>query len=397
MPLTTSSRQRVDGGAIFDYDPLTLDFPSLTLKCLSPPPTLDQTKPFPSSSSWSILPPEEQQYQALRAHFSEEFHRWRLACEIATTTPNDDLSYPPLPFATNEDPAEVARRAEEDSRELENRITEHLHIVFTRWTALTPQLRAELWTLALARNIGSKSEEISRLKKEKDYSQQEISHLKLQVDELSRLQHPREFRLSRPETIPFDLKMIRMVGDRSMTEKAYVGWNIMDRNVHIDAVVERAIGRWKTVVKEARNGRPGSAGKLSGQLSFTGEPISALSPMQPKPANVEQSPNPNGANCGSVQMMNGSDAIGNDPDADADADADMEEDDSFVEMSDAPLASGQGGTEPAVAQAANFRLANGYGSSTPHQQQQGNGGRRGPVMEGMENQTCVAGYVRIGA
>jgi hypothetical protein len=234
------------------------------------------------------------------------------------------------------------------------------------------------------------------LKKDKDYSQQEISHLKLQVDELSRLQHPREFRLSRPETIPFDSKIVSMLGEKSSMERVYVGWNIMDRNIHIDAVVERAIGRWKNVVKEARIGRPGSAGKLSGQLSLTGEPIPAHSPVQQKPVSVDHGTNPNGANQGGVQMTNDPDATGNDPDADADADADMEEDD-FVEMSNAPLASGQGGPDGTLAQAANFRLANGFGSSTPHQQQQGTNGRRGPVMEGMENQTCVGGYVRIGA
>jgi hypothetical protein len=385
------SRQRIDGGSIFDYDPLTLDFPSLALKCLPPPPTLHQTDPFPSSSSWSILAPDEQQYQALRAHFSEEFHRWRISCTMATTAPNDDLSYPPPPFAGNEEPAEVARRAEEDSREAETQISEHLHNVFTRWMALPPQSRTELWTLALARDIGCKSEEIGKLKKERDISQQEASHLKIQVDELSRLQHPREFRLSRPDTVPFDSQMMKVLGANYTTNKTMVGWNAMDRSVHVDAVVDRAIGRWKNVVKEARSGRPGSEGKLSGQLTLSGEPLSAHSPIQQKPGSADQN-----ANRGSVQMANGPDTAGTDPDADADADADME-DDSFVEMSDAPLASGQRGPEAAMAQAANFTLANGYGGSTPHQQQQGANGRRGPVMEGMENQTCVGGYVRIGA
>lgn len=179
-----------------------------------------------------------------------------------------------------------------------------------------------------------------------------------------------------------------------------VGWSLVDRNVHIDEVVERAIGRWKEVVKEARRGRPGSAGRLSGQFSLGGEPISSTrSPLQQNPIQPAQSPNRPSANQRNVQMTNGLEEMGSDPDADADADADMEEDNSFVEMADAPLASGQRGQEAAMAQAANFRLANGYGGSTPHQQQQqqGGGGRRGPVIESMENQTCVGGYVRIGA
>jgi hypothetical protein len=71
-------------------------------------------------------------------------------------------------------------------------------------------------------------------------------------------------------------------------------------------------------------------------------------------------------------MTNGAD-MGSD--ADADADADMEEDDSFVEMVDA-------GRRAPDAPAANFRLTN---------------GNSGGGMEGLDNQTCVQGYVRIGA
>ena len=72
------------------------------------------------------------------------------------------------------------------------------------------------------------------------------------------------------------------------------------------------------------------------------------------------------------------DALGSD--ADADADADMEEDDSFVEMSDTPQAT----------PAANFRLANGASNAS------GNGnGQQGNRMSGMGE--VVQGYVRIGA
>jgi hypothetical protein len=254
-------------------------------------------------------------------------------------------------------------------------------------------MRAELWTLELARSIGRKSEEIDKLKKEREYSQQEISHLKLQVDELSRLQHPREFRLSRPETLPIDSRMVSAMVENTYLMEKNVGWSMMDRNIHIDAAVERVIGRWKGAVKEARIGRPGSAGRLSGQLSLSGEPLRAQNQT-----GLDQNLTHSGANKGRVQMSNGPDAMGSDPDADADADADMEEDDNFVEMAEAPLASGQRGTEAAMAQAASFRLANGYGSSTPHQRQGESAGRR-PVIDrtALENHTCVGGYVRIGA
>jgi hypothetical protein len=186
-----------------------------------------------------------------------------------------------------------------------------------------------------------------------------------------------------------------MVESPVWAEKS-IGWSIMDRNVHVDAAVERAIGRWKGAVREVRLGRPGSAGRLSGQLSLSGEPLTAHSPAHKNQTGLDQNLTHSGANKGRVQMSNGPDAMGGDPDADADADADMEEDDSFVEMAEAPLTSGQRGPEAAMAQAASFRLANGYGSSTLHQRQGESAGHR-PVIEALKNQECVGGYVRIGA
>jgi hypothetical protein len=81
--------------------------------------------------------------------------------------------------------------------------------------------------------------------------------------------------------------------------------------------------------------------------------------------------------------------MGSDQDADADADADMEEAESFVGLIDAARSAGQRAPEASMDQAANFRLTNG------HPNQGGNG--HGGGMEGLENQTCVQGYVRIGA
>ncbi|TVY38255.1 hypothetical protein LSUB1_G006163, partial [Lachnellula subtilissima] len=195
-----AAKKNIEGPTIFDYDPLSLDFPALCLHCLPPPPTLYQSTPLPNSSSWSILPPDDHQYQALRSHFSSEFHRWRVSCAIANTIQPDDLSYPPPPhlFADVDDPAEMAQRAEASASDLESRISEHLHSAFAHWNGLSAQKRQEIWMLEFARSVGKKSQDIEKLKKEKEFILQEATHLKQQVDELSRLQQPREFRLVGP-------------------------------------------------------------------------------------------------------------------------------------------------------------------------------------------------------
>jgi hypothetical protein len=263
--------------------------------------------------------------------------------------------------------------------------------MFGHWTSLAAQKRTEIWTLELARSVGRKSEEVQRLKKEKELSQQETAHLKLQVDELSRLQHPREFRLAPPSTIPIDSNFMSVVGGIGLKNTS-IGWNILDRNEHLDKSIERAIERWKGVVKEARGAGPNSAGmaaqrSLSGELSTALQPPSQNgTPILPQQHNHHISPTKANAVSNTISIMmnnapmtNGTDDLGSDQDADADAD--MEEDDSFVEMTDV----GRRAPEAQMAQGANFRLSNGS-----HEQ-------RNTGMDGLDNQTCVAGYVRIGA
>ncbi|TVY53810.1 hypothetical protein LSUE1_G010282, partial [Lachnellula suecica] len=317
----------------------------------------------------------------------------------------DDLSYPPPPsslFANLDDPSDIAQRAEASASDLEARIVEHLHSVFAHWNGLSPQKRQEIWMLEFARSVGKKSEEIKKLKREKEYDLQEMTHLKQQVDELSRLQHPREFRLVSPTTVGLSAEVMTEMGEMGMRQRG-VGFELMDRHVHLDTAIKRAVGRWKTVVKEARGGGAGlvSQRSLSGEsapvqaapssvptTSVSAPPSSHQQAPPPPPQQIQQqrhiAPAPQNMNH-QRQGSNGSqshtqnqqhqnhNASLQDSDADADADADMEDDDSFVDMNDAP--------------AAKFRLSNGNGNG-------GGGGQQG--MEGLEH-SVVQGYVRIGA
>ncbi|KAG4028362.1 hypothetical protein MFRU_022g00820 [Monilinia fructicola] len=375
-----AAKQRIEGPNIFDYDPFSLDFPALTLHCLPPPPTLYASTPIPNSASWSILPPDELQFQALRKHFSSEFHRYRISLSIATTAPQDDLSYPPQEnFSGLENMNALHQQAEADAQSMEARISEHLHSMFGHWNSLPPNKRTELWTLELARNIGRKSEEITKLKKEKELLQQETAHSKLQVEELSRLQQPREFRIQPPSPLPVDSRLMAELGKMGTTYKS-VGLQLMDRSVHLDTAVERAIGRWKGVVKQARGASSQSG--MTAQKPLESNVNEGLPPSNPAQLNTSITSQP---------LQEDAQDIGSDQDADGDAD--MEEDDTFVDMTDVN-ASVQRAPEAPMSNATNFRLANG---GINMQGVNAGGNTRANVMEGMENQTHVQGYVRIGA
>ena len=393
-------RQRIEGPSIFDYDPLSLDFPALTLHCLPPPPTLFQSTQVATSASWSIHPPDERQYQALRAHFASEFNRWRRACQIATTAPRDDLSYPPPASGSNhDDPLEKAQQAEASAAELEIKVSDHLNNVFAHWSSsLGPSKRSEIWNLELARSIGRKSEENKKIKKEKEFAMQEIEHLKSQGDELSRLQHPREFKIVPPRTVPIDGEFMAHLANLGLTLPS-VGFSPLDRSVHLDTAIERAINRWKVVVRESRGG-----GGMAGQRSLSGDSTTASLPAQLSLASAKSSSTPiSPANHTTTQTPtinmtmdqpertnstltdNTMDADAMGSDADADADADMEEDESFVEMSDAPQQT----------LATNFRLANGNTTGANGGSNGNGGGQQVNRMNGMGE--MVQGYVRIGA
>jgi hypothetical protein len=293
---------------------------------------------------------------------------------------------------------EKAQQAEAAAAELEIKVSDHLHNVFAHWSTLGPSKRSEIWTLELARSIGRKSEESQKLKKEKEFVTQEIEHLKSQVDELSRLQHPREFKIVAPSTVPIDGEFMAHLANLGMTLPS-IGFSPMDRSVHLDTAIERVINRWKVVVREARGG-----GGLAGQRSLSGDSTSAShpaplsihsaksssTPISPANNATTQTPTismtmdqPERTNSTLTDNTMDADAMGSD--ADADADADMEEDDSFVEMSDAPQQT------PAT----NFRLANGNTTGANGGGNGNGGGQQGNRMNGMGE--MVQGYVRIGA
>lgn len=331
---------------------------------------------MPTSSSWSILPPSERQYEALRSHFATEFHRWRISCAIATTTQQDDLSYPPPQadfFTTLTDPVELTRRAEAQAAELEVKLNDHLHTMFAHWQSLSPSKRTELWNLELARSVGRKSEEIQKMKTASELQLQENAHLKLQVDELSRLQQPREFRLSPPGTYPVDRQMVADLGEAGMKWSG-VGFKLMDRNLDLDAVIRGAIDRWKSVVRQAR------IGGLATQRLLTGDSVPQSQGQCETPANDsgKLQHTTNGGSTGSDQDADG------DADADADADADMEEDASFMDMTDTPVSGGRAPEAPMASTGTTFRLTN------------GNNGMDQSHKGGSIRTDCVAGYVRVG-
>ncbi|KAK7953701.1 hypothetical protein PG988_014395 [Apiospora saccharicola] len=343
-----AAKQHIDMNSVpFDFDPLALDFPALTLQCLQAPPTLFSSTPHPTSTSWSIQPPAQKQFDALKTWFQEEFRKWKVACAAATTASSDDLTYPPSQTHAPLDLRESVKKAEKAAANLEKQVNEHLQSTYAVWEQLTPQRRSELWTLELARSVGRRQKEVDKFKESQHYLRQENVNLKSQIDQLNHLQQPREFRVMPPATVPFNPSIVSYCLEFGMKGSQAVGLNLDDRHVDLTTLVSRAIERWKNVIASSR-GSGMSSQRPFEQSTPTPATANAATPdspaiAQPKHAASLQAQTRHTAAAPGATPSNdvranttptttasasaSAASVANDDNSDQDADAEMEEDD----------------------------------------------------------------------
>lgn len=283
----------------FDYDPLSLDFPALVIHCLPPPPTINSITPIASPTSWSVTPPEVQQLDALRNHFREAFHSWRVRRVVSSSVnPDELLTYTSEPPSTPAEEAEMHAQA----TALEEKVAGHLNAAFAHWCTLSPQIQSEIWRLQLAKAVGQKDQIIAKLKGDQEKILQENAHLRAQVDQLSRCQQPKEFQMMPPSTIPISARVAVEISEIGLRGGG-VGLNISDKDAPIEDLVKTAVGRWLDIVQKSRT-----------NASIAGE-VAQRSALPPTLRQIQNAAN-----------MQRQDVTMGDLDADGDADADAEVD-----------------------------------------------------------------------
>ncbi|KAI0877437.1 hypothetical protein GGS24DRAFT_511444 [Hypoxylon argillaceum] len=334
-----AAKQHVDMNSLpFDFEPLALDFPALTLQCLQAPPTLFSSTPHPTSTSWSIQPPGPKQFEALKMYFHDEFHKWRVACATATTISAEDLTYPPSETNFPRDMRESVKKAEKAAALLEKQVHEHLQSTYHVWEQLSPQRRGELWGLELARSVGTRQKELEKLKEAQYAAKQENTNLKTQIEHLNRLQQPREFRILPPATLPIEETFMNYLLGLGVSGVQGVGVTLEDRHVDLNTMVTRAIERWKSVIVSTRVTGMGGQKPLD-QVTPTATPTSATAATLPhappqRPGTQLHPPQrslalPPALSTGSSTTTAAPSAMEED-NSDEDADAEMDEGDSFA-------------------------------------------------------------------
>ncbi len=274
----------------FDFDPFSLDFPALTLQCLDPPPTLFASTQHPTPASWSILPPGSGQLEALHAYFQKEFRHWKHACAAATTVVTEELTYPPSSNPGKTDTRAEILAAEKAAEKMEGHVYDHLAATYSIWNGLAQEQREQLWRLELARGVGRKQKEVVKLKEGQHLLRQENAHLKAQIEQLTRLQQPREFKIAPPSTVYIDEKLLHcLVETGVMRMKDSVGFDLGDRHSDLNTIVSKVIDRWKTVIVSTRSVSRGS----QPQLPLNTEDLSpGTSSQEQQPQQCQQPPQP---------------------------------------------------------------------------------------------------------
>ncbi|KAF5134512.1 hypothetical protein E5D57_005146 [Metarhizium anisopliae] len=368
-----AAKQHIDNSSMpFGFDPLSLDFPALTLQCLHPPPTLFSSTQHPTSTSWSVQSPGQREFKALRSYFNEEFRAWKVTCAAATTAASEELAYPPTGHL-HKDTRDAVKKAEKTAGNLEKQVEEHLQSAYAVWDSLPGQRQQELWILELARGVGRKHKEMEIIKEQQHRLKQENAHLKMQIDQLNRLQQPREFKLLSPSTIPIDRDVISYAYEQGVRGGKIVGFDMEDRHVDIATVVAKSIERWKNVIMSTRVTSSGMSAQrpldqpaqtpvnLNSPSSSQSQGLSQTTQQQqqqqqqnnqsPAQTNnpsekrlstastsgpISENTAPSTSTTGPPSIAEEEEGDQNDDVSDQDADAEMEDDDSFAIMNASP-------------------------------------------------------------
>lgn len=223
--------------------------------------------------------------------------------------------------------------------------------------------------------------------KEKQHRlKQENANLKSQIEQLNKLQQPKEFRLAPPVTIPLERELLSLSYEQAVKGGRAVGFSIEDSQLDLGALVTRSIERWKSVIASSRANAAGmNAQRTLEQANQNQASSAAVNGTQPTPQiqtpsqphfqqqQQHQPQRPQLPKRQSTTSINGApsehattSASTTGPSSiaeasDQDADAEMEDDDSFAMVNASPVK-----PQPPVQQQASLEVPR----TRPTQQQQ---------------------------
>jgi len=236
----------------FDFDPFSLTYPALCLRCLHAPPTLFSGQPFSTTTSWSIEAPGPAQLEPLRQYFQETYRRWR--SERAVADGRKDQRNHANGHINGYNYSDQQAQQEQD------KVMKHLTSAFNHWKVVPEKQRQESWRLEVLRAYAREQEKQKATAASLENAEQEVLHLRAQVEQLSKCQQPREFLLFPPASVPIPQDTIKEMS------KAGLDLAALD--------YDKLVDKWKAVMHRHRKPNAGMAAQKPLPDSTTTTPSS---------------------------------------------------------------------------------------------------------------------------
>ncbi|KAF2623577.1 hypothetical protein BU25DRAFT_176864 [Macroventuria anomochaeta] len=258
---------KATGCGLFDFDPYTLNFPSLCLHILPAPSTLFASQPFPTADSWSIAPPGQKQLDALNRCVRERLLAHQRQRQINQVYPAAGHSDPasaansPLPTPPLFDP---------DPQKLFN----HIADAFNHWTHQSDQTRQEYWQIEILRCYARANDSRRETEVQLENARREIEYLKAN-----------RWTSGAPDLSPVSITL----GADTAKELGKQGMDF--RNWDFDRLTDK----WRAVVRENRSASSGMAAQKQlpdsrscSMASLPPHPFAAVSrPSQSSPMKMD--------------------------------------------------------------------------------------------------------------
>ncbi|KAF1941656.1 hypothetical protein EJ02DRAFT_347279 [Clathrospora elynae] len=308
---------KASGAGPFDFDPYTLNFPSLCLQVLPAPSTLFSPTPFATSESWSITPPGQAQLEALNRQVRERLLAHQRQRQINQVYPSETRSNA---SSTTTSPLLTPPLFDPDPQRLFCHIADAYH----HWSHQPDQTRQEHWQIEVLRCYARADERRRETAVQLEKARREIEYLKA----------------NRWTSAALDVSPISInLGTDTTRELAKYGMDY--RNWDYD----RLIDKWRTAIRENRASAVGMAtqkplpgGADTRSCSMTSAPPHTFAninrPRQGSPIKVESAIPFSAPPTASREMGNDQvDAEGEDDDDDVDLTPQtIEDEDSMIHI-----------------------------------------------------------------
>ncbi|KAI9844143.1 MAG: hypothetical protein M1837_005743 [Sclerophora amabilis] len=240
----------------FDFDPFTLTFPALVLRCLPLPPTLFSVQPFPTPSSCSLDSPTQAQFEALIQTIRTRYQRWR---SLPNSSRRKDQA-PPFMTDMNSFPngpdnstgRSHSMGGQQQYHEEEQKTMRHVQDAFAHWKSLPEKHRQDVWRLEILRAYSREQDRRKEIEHELERTKQGAENLRAQVDQLSKCQHPREFLVHPVQTVPLPKETATELQNHLLGDPR-------------DWEYESLVNKWKGVIQTSRRSTSG----MNAQRSLT--------------------------------------------------------------------------------------------------------------------------------